>query len=128
MKSIKNKFYFGDPCYVLDETLYDAWCKINIENSNGLIKIDGKEIMEVYDTMYGDGCYDGLGVDSGTLAIIPVEFCTEVPENELKKNGRIIEATELKLTRDKKGCFRVYKKKDNDMWSVVDIVNTGYDD
>jgi hypothetical protein len=82
-----NGFYFGDQCYALDEKLYEAWIEWGRERertegrwcNDGKFCHEGKEIMCVDSTAYGDGCYHGLhmvyGVDAGCLALIPLEFC-----------------------------------------------------
>lgn len=82
-----NGFYFGDPCYALDEKLYEAWIEWGRERertegrwcNDGKFVHEGKEIMCVDSTAYGDGYYEGVhmnyGVDAGCLALIPLEFC-----------------------------------------------------
>lgn len=94
-------FYIGDPGYVLsDDVYYGIWYeKYNFKN--GKINVDGKLSFIVHRTAYGDGEYfDGsgfsYGVDSGTLAIIPLELIkeTEIEPNEGKyEYGRIVFGT-----------------------------------
>lgn len=78
--SKENKFYIGDPCYVLREDLYEVWCG----TESGLFSHEGTPIMAVDDTATGDGFYPGIGyncdnadfgVDAGALAVIPLEYC-----------------------------------------------------
>lgn len=83
----KNGFYFGDPCYALKGDLYQEWINWGDERqkntgrwcNDGKFIFEGKEIMVVDSTAYGDGCYPGTsmnyGVDAGCLAVIPLEFC-----------------------------------------------------
>jgi hypothetical protein len=83
----RSGFYFGDPCYALDEKLYEAWIEWGRERertegrwcNDGKFCHEGKEIMCVDSTAYGDGYYEGIhmnyGVDAGCLALIPLEFC-----------------------------------------------------
>jgi hypothetical protein len=87
----KTKFYIGDPCYVLpDEIYYDIWGdKHNF--SQGEIKIPSQNTsFSVVPTVVGDGVFTGnyfvnryldstnvFGVDSGTIAIIPIELCKD---------------------------------------------------
>jgi len=90
-----NGFYFGDPCYALDEKLYSAWIEWGRERektegrwcNDGKFFHDGKEIMVVDSTAYGDGFYRGklmsYGVDAGCLAAIPLEYCTKEGFEEL---------------------------------------------
>ena len=84
-----NGFYFGDPCYALREDLYREWINWGNERekkegrwcNDGKFVFEGKEIMLVDSTAYGDGGYPGTrmtyGVDAGCLAVIPLEYCDE---------------------------------------------------
>ena len=84
-----NGFYFGDPCYALREDLYREWINWGNERekkegrwcNDGKFVFEGKEIMVVDSTAYGDGGYPGTrmtyGVDAGCLAVIPLEYCDE---------------------------------------------------
>lgn len=89
-----NGFYFGDPCYALKEDLYNKWIEWGEERekteghfcNDGKFVYEGKEIMLVDSTAYGDGCYQGTrlmpyGVDAGCLAVIPLEFCDETKDS-----------------------------------------------
>lgn len=83
----KGGFYFGDPCYALRDDLYNEWINWGEERektegrwcNDGKFVFNGKEIMLVDSTAYGDGCYQGnsmcYGVDAGCLAVIPLEYC-----------------------------------------------------
>lgn len=118
IKSTKNTFYFGDPCYALDDKLYKAWCKGSIKE--GLIKVNGKPIMIVAGTMYGDGCYNGYGVDSGTLALIPIEYCPKMKE----ALGQVFEGYDeasLQVTDD---CTFYVEGKTDGKWISLDSVYT----
>lgn len=71
-------FYFGDPCYVLKDADYNEWDK-QLDYENGAVEINGLHWL-VHETLYGDGEYnlsDGnkAGVDSGSLALVPLELC-----------------------------------------------------
>lgn len=91
----QNGFYFGDPCYALDEALYHKWIEWGTERekrdgrwcNDGKFCDDGREIMVVDSTAYGDGCYQGkhcvYGVDAGCLAVIPLEYCNRNGFEEL---------------------------------------------
>lgn len=76
----KNGFYFGDPCYVLgDELYYDVWGH-NYEFKDCAVKDPETGLkFAVHGTAFGDGTYSGsdgnvFEVDSGTLAIVPLEL------------------------------------------------------
>lgn len=77
--SPSGKFWIGDPCYVLsDDIYYGIWDdKYNFED--GIIDCGNGLSFLVHRTAYGDGSYQGTngaeyGVDSGTLAIIPMDL------------------------------------------------------
>ena len=68
--------------------------------------------MLVDSTAYGDGCYGGnhasYGVDAGSLAVIPLEFCDE-EKNFRDDMGWVCEdAHKVNLMTDDTGTFRVY--------------------
>ena len=117
-----NGFYFGDPCYALKEDLYDKWCEWGCERertegrycNDGKFVYEGKEIMLVDSTAYGDGCYPGssmsYGVDAGCLALIPLEFCDEEKLANAEDLGMINKdySGEVEMTTDgDTGKFRI---------------------
>ena len=76
--SSKKGFYLGDSCYVLsDKIYYDFWGDQK-DFADGVFKF--KEFhFAVGATKYGDGCYEdddgnNYPVDSGTIALIPLEL------------------------------------------------------
>lgn len=101
----KSKFYVGDPCYALKDDIYDDVWGAMFNYQDGEIKIPGTEMaFAVVGTVIGDGCYPGnrftdrtlqecygFGVDSGTIAIIPVELCDQKKLDDLDDMGAIIE-------------------------------------
>lgn len=93
IKSNKG-FYIGDPCYVLDDSIYHGIWGNEHNFEDGVIEADGYEFA-VFGTAYGDGCYedgDGneYGVDSGTISVIPIELLNK-SEDELNEEGRYID-------------------------------------
>lgn len=81
--SPSGKFYIGDPCYVLsDDVYYGIWDdKYNFED--GIIDCGNGLSFLVHGTAYGDGGYQGTngaeyGVDSGTLAVIPMDLVAKL--------------------------------------------------
>ena len=81
--SPSGKFYVGDPCYVLsDDIYYGIWDdKYNFED--GIIDCGNGLSFLVHGTAYGDGNYQGTngaeyGVDSGTLAVIPMDLVAKL--------------------------------------------------
>lgn len=82
--------WFGDPCYVVPDDLWDRWCDLYISYERQhpdlprcYVAACRSERVTFYtwSTAYGDGCYPlhvddepvaNLGVDAGTLSAIPV--------------------------------------------------------
>lgn len=87
VKSEKG-FYFGDPCYVLDDELYyGVWG--NVYEFQDCSVRDPKTGLHfsVAGTYMGDGTYGGsngryFSVDSGTLALIPLEMIHKELDDE----------------------------------------------
>jgi len=128
----RNGFYFGDPCYALDEKLYNEWLAWGDERekkegrwcNDGKFVHDGMDIMVVDSTAYGDGCYGGIhtnyGVDAGCLAVIPLEFCDE-SKNFRDGMGWVCgESGTVTVKTDDTGRFRVYVKG-----KLIEDVETG---
>ena len=128
-----NGFYFGDPCYALKEDLYREWINWGEERkksegrwcNDGKFVFDGKEIMVVDSTAYGDGCYCGsemsYGVDAGCLAVIPLEFCDPSKNMDGLVMADYVGKVTLETTED--GEFIVRGKN-----QVIETVYTGDED
>ena len=92
--SSRKGFYIGDPCYVLgDKIYYDFWGEKK-KFSDGVFKFKNL-YFAIGSTKYGDGCYgddDGneYPVDSGTIALIPLELVGKKDRLEL---GNVFEIT-----------------------------------
>jgi hypothetical protein len=73
-----GEYVLGDPCYSVSG---DRWLKlINSTSSSAdpIKELDGCQVL-MFGTAYGDGVYQGpdganLGVDSGTIGLVPVEM------------------------------------------------------
>lgn len=119
--------YIGDPCYILPGDFYDEfWGKQN-NFEDGAFEKNGRPVMIVCGTAYGDGCYDGeiheretdsiigynFPVDAGCLAIVNLEFADPEKVAEMRGNpdalGVVIEkpCTGMLLDYDD-GEFRFY--------------------
>lgn len=98
-----NGFYIGDPCYALSDEMYRDVLENNFEL--GIIETEKGNFI-VQNTIYGDGEYGStvgsLGVESGTLAIIPLNLVdkekVEEYGDDFKNFTAIIPGTEAKLT------------------------------
>lgn len=112
--------YFGDPCYVLSDELYNVWVD-KYDCSDGTIDT-GSGIFVVHGTKYGDGEYYGYNypndypfpVDSGTLAIIPVEMIDPEKENKSNELGHIFSGSKEGMLSYKDGVFKIdFDNKDS---------------
>lgn len=112
--------YFGDPCYVLSDELYNVW----IDEYNCVDgSIDtGKGIFVVHGTKYGDGEYYGYNypnnysfpVDSGTLAIIPIEMIDPKKKDRSNELGHIFSESREGMLSYRDGVFKIdFDNKDS---------------
>ena len=95
-----GEYYMGDPCYVIDEDLWDKFCDVYFQGE-GVFEFEGHQVFAV-STAYGDGSYtDNLGneygVDAGMIGLIPLALCVR------EKKDLVGEAAEHKFdTADRK--------------------------
>ena len=112
-------FYVGDPCYVLpDEIYHGIWGdKYNFED--GLIETPEGNWL-VHGTAYGDGCYDGYFVDSGTLSVIPAELIAEDKAKDALRLGKIFPGKEASVDWvGQTGAFIVGIKDPNRSFDII---------
>lgn len=70
-----DKVWIGDPCYALNDNLYDS-IVCEEEWDEGYLATSAKDRFGlVHGTAYGDGCYDGYAVDAGVLSVIDYNRC-----------------------------------------------------
>lgn len=107
--------YVGDPCYVLgDDIYYDIWDK-KYDFRDGVITINGQFCFVVHRTAYGDGEYYGYDypnqyaypVDSGCLAVIPVELIDPNKMDQANELGHIFEGSKTGIMSYKNGVFKI---------------------
>jgi hypothetical protein len=90
----ETEYYFGDPCYVIPDDLWDEFVDAMFHEAHdmedGVFRADiGDDcfLLVISGTAYGDGCYPlyqkndygtyeaaSLPVDSGTLSAIPMRM------------------------------------------------------
>lgn len=110
-----NKYYIGDPCYVLSDHVYDnvfgPLYKPGVYEHNG-------HTFAISPTSYGDGLYRDNGkrlyyVDSGTLSIIPYDLCEkEMDNNEKNRLGKVFTFTNEVKVKMSKGVFEFQSGSD----------------
>lgn len=124
----KNKkmpgVFIGDPCYILPNDFYAKFWGEEHNYENGAFSKEGKPVMIVQGTAYGDGCYDGIvteypddkgsaysdgrmfAVDSGCLSVVNLEFADSDKIREVKDNqslGIIIERPCVEMRLEEQG-------------------------
>lgn len=79
----EDLLWFGDPCYVVPDDLWDSFCSLDSEHQ---VKVNYKNLpcyFFVWSTAWGDGEYElkmngeviaSLGVDTGMLSMIPMRL------------------------------------------------------
>jgi len=80
-----------DPCYVLADDVYDQWLA-GTDLGDGVCSITANGVtmdMMSHSTAYGDGGYDSnvdvvFMVDSGCIAVMPLEIIDEQKFNQMK--------------------------------------------
>lgn len=120
--------YVGDPCYILPNDFYKKfWGEEHNWEDGALCTKDGRPVMIVCSTMYGDGCYKGtvrnnetnesnsheFSVDAGVLAVVNLEFADPKELADMRENpddalGVIIDApcSGMCLSTNEDGEFR----------------------
>lgn len=99
--SHKGKVWIGDPCYVIDNDSWADLCEYDQiscrDSRDGVVVTTDKGKFFMCSTAYGDGAYPvtqggkhigNVGVDSGTLSIIPIEMLEYT-----SPHGMIVEAS-----------------------------------
>ena len=114
-------FWIGDPCYVVPDDQWDAFCdnlmKFESRDENKdlprcyISRVEHEEtgyVFHTWSTAYGDGSYrlmisnetvEMLGVDAGTLSVIPVglieHWKSKGEIGEYESHGHVVAAEHL---------------------------------
>lgn len=126
----KLTMVIGDPCYILDDDIYEnCW---GPKYENGIITDDNNIVGFVHGTAFGDGVYDSMSaetydVDSGALGIFDLSYCKGITELRKNKHVKIVDVNDadshtIKLSYED-GTFSFYI--DND--PVEEIYTGEYD-
>lgn len=125
--SPSGKFYVGDPCYILSDDIYYGVWEEKFNFADGKIQVDDNLAFIVHSTAYGDGAYFGTngftyGVDSGTLAVVPIEL---ISNTSGVKSGTIEDSKTAKLEYNN-GIFDIIL--DNSSFSIITSEEEDEDD
>jgi len=132
IKTNTKKVWIGDPCYVLQDELWDDVCdqifKGGKETGHVItVNYKGNDLSFIQcGTAYGDGCFSSqtgfeYGVDAGILAIVPEELIHD-DYNLDDSLGKLfeIETDNISLQTDGKGTFVFF-----DGTKVIETIWTG---
>lgn len=124
-----GKYYIGDICYALDDSVYqNQWGKKhNFAEGTYVLTYNGvQSAITVGQTKYGDGIYiDDISklefyVDSGTIGIVPFSLCYKKAIKKDKINGgHFIESTSQIEFKSQDGIF-VIGYNDNRNMIIID--------
>lgn len=87
-----GKYWIGDLCYVMHEE-WDEVCAITMSHDEclkGEFTLKNGVTFAMYNTAYGDGCYDGFSVDSGTIGCVLLEDIDVSNANNCIGSGKIL--------------------------------------
>lgn len=137
-------WWFGDPCYVVPNDMWDVWCDRYIAYEKANPDLPRCYIAQCHDqetgydfytwsTAYGDGSYRlfvkdeqvaMLGVDAGTLSAIPMTLIYH-----WNKTGRIGDYEEMGHVVDGKHCQGEMTMDQGDLfWGDVRLPTGGLDE
>jgi hypothetical protein len=132
IKTNSKKVWIGDPCYVIQDELWDDVCAQIFKDSEKevghviTVNYNGNELSFIQcGTAYGDGCFNSqtgfeYGVDAGCLAIVPEELIHEDCNLDDSLGQYFeIETANISLQTDGKGTFTFY-----DGTKVLEIIWT----
>ena len=103
----KKGFYLGDPCYVLNDKIYYDFWEDQKDFADGVFKF--KNLHFAVGATHDDGYYEdddenGYPVDSGTIALIPLELVGNKDRLEL---GNVFEIPGVGEFAYEDGVFEV---------------------
>lgn len=125
--------YVGDPCYILPEDFYDKfWGETHNYEDGAFTTEEGRPVMIVAATAYGDGCYPGeilnhatgerteynFGVDAGCLSIVNLEFA------DPKKIEEVRESSSLGIIIDQP-CIGMQLNEDEGAFDIDVLIPAG---
>jgi len=135
IKTNTKKVWIGDPCYVIQDELWDDVCAQIYKGGHKevghviTVNYNGNELSFIQcGTAYGDGCFSSqtgfeYGVDAGCLAIVPEELIHK-DYNLDDSLGKMfeIETDNISLLTDGKGAFHFFDgtKLIETIWTAAD--------
>jgi hypothetical protein len=104
-----GKYFIGDPCYVMDDALYDKWGKETEWEGSGEFTVDGHKFACDH-TAYGDGGYPGsdgneYSVDAGIIGIVPEAMWKKNTEELSLDLGTVVDVKNKVTFSAKDGFF-----------------------
>lgn len=141
--------YIGDPCYILPDTVYHGVWEDQYEFEDGVVRTkDGKFVMFVSGTAFGDGVYEGkveikkgpereindcdFPVDAGVIAIVNMEFAKSdwKSDSMFEDNCLIVEepVSRVECETDNDGSFEFRFNTKNAEYRVDTYTGEEYED
>lgn len=86
-----GEYYIGDPCYVIDESLWSKFCTMIDDCDDGAVfEFEGHQVF-VCSTNYGDGTYKDqmqrqYPVDAGIIGAIPIALISPAKVEYIQGN------------------------------------------
>ena len=134
--------YVGDPCYILNDEFYQEFWGNENNFEDGELSKDGRPVMIVQGTAYGDGCYDGnihnyainnhcshdFPVDAGVLAVVNLEFADPEKIKEVEESGLgVIFRTpcDTIILNENEGEFDFFIRANGDYLYIIHIDTCG---
>lgn len=122
-------FVLSDPCYVLDEDLYNKFIdKIGYSNYGGTININGSSIGYInvpeFNTI-GDKSHQQYMVDSGLFAAIPVDLITNKDIKDIIYSGQYCIIEYSKVRNNYVDCGDIFITVDD---KFIDQISFGFDE
>lgn len=82
-----NRYYLGDPCYVIPDDEWDEFCEVmNYEADT--FEFKGESCRTI--GTGGDGDFGGLSVDAGIIGVVPLSVCDPTLVQQASGHSRII--------------------------------------
>jgi len=108
-------YYIGDLCYVFNNKDWDEVCGLTIKGHeclNGEFQFKDGRQFAMYNTKYGDGCYQDqfgnkYGVDSGSIGCVLVSDASRSDLAEMKRLGAVVEMKYDFDTGSEDGIIRI---------------------
>lgn len=89
-----GEYYIGDPCYAIPDVEWDQFItdwdaqlgEYGRDQDGGVFQYKGLNVF-VHHTAFGDGEFDGYGVDSGSIGAVPAALVGAQEREEIMEHN-----------------------------------------